>query len=77
LIEDWNPFDPEALRDPAAMHAVLRAQCPVAHTDHAGGFWALFKYDDIVAAARDPQTFSSHWPRYGVTTLPLKFVLPV
>ena len=59
VSHDWDPFDPDALVDPSGTHARLRAQCPVAHTDRAGGYWALFTYDDIVAAARDPLTFSS------------------
>jgi cytochrome P450 len=59
VSQDWDPFDPDTLADPLATHSRLRAQCPVAHTDRAGGFWSLFKYDDIVAAARDPEIFSN------------------
>ncbi|GAC1322134.1 MAG: cytochrome P450 [Chloroflexota bacterium] len=59
MSHDWDPFDPDALKDPSAVHARLRAQCPVAHTGRAGGYWALFKYDDIVTATRNPHTFSS------------------
>src|SRR5258707_1310318 len=45
-MRDWDPFDPEALRDPPALHAEMRARCPVAFTDRAEGFWALFMYED-------------------------------
>jgi cytochrome P450 len=42
-----------------AAHAHLRQTCPVAWSDQFGGFWSLFKYDDVVAAARDSDTFLS------------------
>lgn len=40
-----------------ALFARLREQCPVAHTGDGGGHWGLFRYDDVVAAARDPEGF--------------------
>lgn len=32
---------------------------PAPHTDRYGGAWALFRYEDVSAAAHDPTTFSS------------------
>jgi hypothetical protein len=58
-VADWDPLAPETLADPLGTHAELRRTCPVAWSDQFGGFWALFKYDDVVAAARDSETFIS------------------
>jgi cytochrome P450 len=52
---DWDPFAPDFM----AVHAELRARCPVAHTARLGGFWGITRYADIVAAARDTSTFIS------------------
>ncbi|MCA1645033.1 MAG: hypothetical protein LC797_06025 [Chloroflexi bacterium] len=71
--QDWDPFDPKALRDPLAIHAELRERCPVASSNRANGFWALFKYEDIVAAARDTKTFSNAL----TTKTPLRRQIPL
>jgi len=60
IPSDWDPLDPIAVADPIAEHARLRLQCPVAHSDQWGGFWALSKYDDIVRATEDTDTFRSY-----------------
>ena len=39
--------------------ARLRAQCPVARGGANGDWWALTRYDDVVAAAADDRTFTS------------------
>jgi cytochrome P450 len=56
---DWHPAAAATLADPVGAQADLRARCPVAWSDDWGGFWALTRYDDIVAAAMDPDVFSS------------------
>lgn len=46
----------------AEMHErlrVLRTGCPVAHSDAMGGFWAVTRYEDVVAVARHTEVFSS------------------
>lgn len=55
--QDWDPLDPETLRDPHATFAHLRDQCPVAYSGRWNGFWALTKYDDIVSVSADARTF--------------------
>lgn len=40
-------------------YAEMRDRCPVAHSEQHGGFWVLTKYDDVKAAARDHESFSS------------------
>ena len=37
----------------------LVAQCPVAHSKVAGGYWVVSRYDDVRQCAQDWQTFSS------------------
>jgi cytochrome P450 len=55
---DCNHHDPEFHRDRHARWAEMRA-CPVAHTDHHGGFWVVSGYDEVAAVARDAETYSS------------------
>ncbi|AHE55194.1 cytochrome P450 [Sphingomonas sanxanigenens] len=57
MSHDFDPLLPETFDSPNADYAVLRATCPVAHSDAWGGFWALMKHDDVAAAAADWQTF--------------------
>lgn len=66
ISADWDPLDSAHECDPTAEHARLRAQCPVAHTGRFGGFWTLTRYADVVAAARDTETFASRYK----TTIP-------
>lgn len=56
---DWDPLADAAMTDPFDAHTQLRSQCPVAFSDRWGGFWALTRHDDIVAAALDTDTFIS------------------
>lgn len=55
-------FDPRAMSgmaDPFPLVNRLREQCPVSYSDAHGGFWNLFTYRDVCAAAVDARTFSS------------------
>ena len=49
----FNPMAPEFLADPYPMYHRLRAEEPVHHSPL--GFWVLTRYDDVVAALRDPR----------------------
>lgn len=44
---------------PNAVYEQLRARCPVAHTDAHGGFYVVSRYENVVAIAKDTDTFSS------------------
>jgi cytochrome P450 len=55
---DFDPLAEEFARDPNATWARLRAECPVARGAR-WGFWALTRYDDVVAASSRPADFSS------------------
>jgi len=59
LVRSFDHWDPELALEPQSVYRALRDQCPVAHSDHYGGFWVLSRHDDIEAAARDTTTFSS------------------
>jgi hypothetical protein len=53
---DWDPLVP--LDDPYPAYRLLRDRAPVYH--HLGrDLWVLSRFDDIVAAAKDWETFSS------------------
>ncbi|QFZ20789.1 cytochrome P450 [Saccharothrix syringae] len=59
MTDDFDPTqtdDPDEIRK---VHEELRASCPVAHTSAHGGFWALTRYADVIAAAQDSRTFIS------------------
>src|SRR5262245_52716380 len=60
---DFDPFSAEFFDDPYATYRALRDRAPVYHNSRYG-FWALSRFDDVAAAHRDWQTFSS---THGVT----------
>lgn len=47
------------LNDPETIHRDMRARCPVQHSENHGGFWALTRYQEVDAATRDTERFSS------------------
>lgn len=55
--QDFAVSYPEDFDEPHAEYARLREQCPVAHTDDLGGFWAVSRYDDVKRAASESSTF--------------------
>ncbi|MEY2855050.1 MAG: hypothetical protein RL030_2182 [Pseudomonadota bacterium] len=61
-------FTKSVREDPAVLHARLRQTCPVALQKSDGGpmqnGWLVTRYEDIVAVARDTQTYSQpvRWP---------------
>ena len=48
--------------DPYIHYQTMRDGCPVAYSEAHGGFWLLSRYQDVRAALRDWQTFSSNHP---------------
>jgi cytochrome P450 len=54
----WDPFDVEIDRDPYDIWRRLRDDAPV-YWNEQYEFFALSRFDDVEAAHRDPQTFSS------------------
>lgn len=58
-MSDFDPLAPETFDSFHAEFAELRQRCPVARSEAYNGFWALTRYDDVVAAVRDPATFTT------------------
>ena len=59
MSDDFNPLLPETFDSAQVEYRAMRETCPVAHSDTWGGFWALMKHDDVVAAAADWRTFQT------------------
>ncbi len=55
---DFNPYSYDIHEDPFPVYRQLRTHAPVYRND-ALGFWALSRYDDVLAAFKDTQTFSN------------------
>ncbi|MHB8450913.1 MAG: cytochrome P450 [Mycobacteriales bacterium] len=55
---DFDPFSAEFFDDPYDTYRRLRDEAPVFSSERYG-FWALSRHEDVVAAHRDWQTFSS------------------
>jgi cytochrome P450 len=67
-----NPYSHAFHDDPFPMYRDLRDNAPCYHNDSLD-FWALSRYDDVLAALHDPEVYCS---RYGITleqdsTLPM------
>ncbi|HMD44789.1 MAG TPA: cytochrome P450 [Acidimicrobiales bacterium] len=55
---EFDPFSEEFFNDPYDLYRRMRDERPV-YFNETYGFWALFRYDDVCAAHKDWQTFSS------------------
>lgn len=55
---EFDPFSPEFFDDPTERYRVLRDEAPVYFSERYG-FYALSRYEDVVAAHRDWKGFSS------------------
>jgi cytochrome P450 len=54
----WDPFDTEIDTNPYGIWQRMRDDAPV-YRNEAHDFWALSRYQDVEAAHRDPETYSS------------------
>jgi cytochrome P450 len=59
MSHNFDPLLPETFDSPHEEYRRLRTECPVAHSDAWGGFWALMKHEDVAAAAADWRTFTT------------------
>jgi cytochrome P450 len=74
---EWDPYAPGAVVDPHASWAELRDRIPVAWSDRMSGFWAVSRYDDVVAIARASERFNnSGGPQFGTSRPPLEVDRP-
>lgn len=60
---DYDPFSLEVLADPMSSYVRLQSECPVHHfKDFSPSFFTLTRHDDVIAALKDTELWSS---RYG------------
>jgi len=64
----FDHHDPHVVSDPESVFGPMREQHPLVHSDLYGGFWVLTRYDDVIAAALDHESFTSAVP--GTTLIP-------
>ena len=60
--DHFNDFDldsPEFAENYEEVLGKLVSECPVAHSDVAGGYYVVSRYEDVRACAQDWETFSS------------------
>jgi cytochrome P450 len=57
-MAEYSPFDRDIVHNPFPVYRALRDEAPVYHNEQVG-FWALSRYDDVVAAHLDTDVFSS------------------
>ncbi len=62
-MAEYDPFDWETAHNPYPVYRWLRDEAPVYYNERLG-FWALSRYDDVVAAHLNTDDFSS---AHGVT----------
>lgn len=55
---EFCPHYEETFDNTHEIYEDMRKRCPVAHSQDFEGFWALFKYEDIVHMQEDSETFS-------------------
>jgi cytochrome P450 len=55
---DYSPFSPEVQADPYPVYRRLRDDFPI-YRNAELEFWAISRYDDVVAVSRDWRTYSS------------------
>ena len=56
--QEFDPLYEETFDNSHAIYRELRRECPVAWSNAFGGFWALFKYEDVLRVQEDSETFS-------------------
>jgi cytochrome P450 len=56
-MQDFDASARESFDSLHAMHADMRSRCPVGRTEALGGFWALFRHADILAALQQPTRY--------------------
>jgi len=62
VTEHFDHHDVAFMQDPLDAYAVMRRQCPVAHSDQHDGFWIITAYDDLHEVYFDTDHFSSFIP---------------
>jgi cytochrome P450 len=58
-VADFDHHNPPPGMHPYDMFRELREQCPVAWSEHYGGFWIVSRYDDVARVLKDHEVFSA------------------
>jgi cytochrome P450 len=58
-FQDFDLDSPEFTADYEEVLESLVERCPIAHSNVAGGYWVVSRYDDVRRCAQDWQTFSN------------------
>ncbi len=58
-LVDFDHTSPAYAENVEAINQDLRERCPVAYSEHHGGFWLVAGYESFARAMRDEATFSS------------------
>jgi cytochrome P450 len=64
-LEGFDPFAPAVIADPVPWYALLRKEQPVFRVP-GRGFYLVTRYDDVMAAVRDPEVFSNRFHSPGL-----------
>lgn len=56
---DFDPTAAETFTSSHEFYKEMRSKCPVAHSQTFGGFYALFRYEDVVRVLTDVGTFTT------------------
>ncbi|MFG1943908.1 cytochrome P450 [Nonomuraea sp. NPDC048826] len=72
LTHDFDPREPETFTSAHALYQDMRSRCPVARSEtYDGGFWALFRYEDVKHVLETPAVFTTSVqntvPRFAFT----------
>lgn len=59
LTVDFDHHSPKVGPDPYPVYEELREKCPVAWSEHHGGFWVLTDYENVLAATENDDVFHS------------------
>jgi hypothetical protein len=69
VVVDFDHHSGDIAADPYPVYAQVRERCPVAWSEHYGGFWAITDYACVHAASQDGDTFNSA-PGVGLPLMP-------
>jgi cytochrome P450 len=59
MTDDFDPLASEDFTSAHTLYGEMRKSCPVAHSSEWNGFWALFRYDDVVNVLKDWETYTT------------------
>jgi cytochrome P450 len=71
--DDFDHLDPDFPGHILETYREFRDECPIKRSEKHGGFWILTRHEDVTAAIKDWETFSS---AAGVTLPPFGNIVP-